>query len=53
VVVVQGRVGEGATMVQALPYEVLATKKGAFPVTVEKRPKGKVVTVVRARRVGF
>jgi len=35
-------------MVQPRPFEVLATKKGSFPVTVEKRPKGKVVTVVNS-----
>lgn len=28
------------------PYSIRGTKKGALPITVEKRPKGKVVTVI-------
>lgn len=33
------------------PFEVQATKKGALPVAVEKRPKGKIVTVVCAQNL--
>jgi hypothetical protein len=29
-----------------LPFKVIASKKGAFPVAIEKRAKGKKVTVV-------
>ncbi|KAK3254565.1 hypothetical protein CYMTET_36222 [Cymbomonas tetramitiformis] len=29
-----------------MPYSIRGTKKGALPITVEKRPKGKVVTVI-------
>ena len=28
-----------------MPFQVSGTKKGGMPVTVEKRPKGKVATV--------
>ena len=29
-----------------MPFQVSGTKKGGMPVTVEKRPKGKVATVI-------
>ena len=30
-----------------MPFQVGGTKKGALPVVTEKRPRGKVVTVIR------
>ncbi len=37
----------GASETDSAPFEVAKTRKGGWPVALEKRGKGKVVTVVR------